>query len=300
MQLFKHLTANNIKLTPLQFKRELSMEAYIIENSEILILDNDNLSEVEIIEDELTIKSGRNSKNTDGRIDLLALYNENTYGIIELKLGELNNTHLDQLKDYIKEKDQILKIISNDDNQNITDEIKWIGILVGTSINSELQIKINSGYLIQDSIPVAALVINRYRGDDNQIYVLTESYFNNISRKFDKTQYKFNGELYGKGRLVLAIIKKYIEDNLNITYSELETIFPKSLQGSFGVISTLKDAEDVYNSTERKRHFIKPNEIINLNDNTKVAISTQWGIGNIDNILKKAIELNYKIDKINL
>ncbi len=298
MQLFKHLTANNIKLTPLEFKRELSMEAYIIENSEILILDNDNLSDVEIIEDELTIKSGRSSKNTDGRIDLLALYNENTYGIIELKLGEINNTHLDQLTDYIKEKDQILKIISDSNDQNITDEIKWIGILVGTSINSELQSKINSGYLIEDSIPIAALVINRYRGVDNQIYVLTESYFNNISRNFDKTQYKFSGELYGKGRLVLAIIKKYIEDHENVTYSELKTIFPKNIQGSYGVISTLEDAEKIYSRTKKKRHFIKPGEIINLDDNTKIAVSTQWGKGNIDNIIKKAKELNYAVEKI--
>lgn len=46
MQLFKHLTANNIKLMQYNFLRELSMEAYLIENKNVLILDNDNFSDI--------------------------------------------------------------------------------------------------------------------------------------------------------------------------------------------------------------------------------------------------------------
>ncbi len=74
MQLFKHFTANDIELEPFPFRRELSMESYLIENESVLSLDNDIFSEVEIIEVELTIKEGRSSQNTDGRIDILATY----------------------------------------------------------------------------------------------------------------------------------------------------------------------------------------------------------------------------------
>ncbi len=75
MKLYTHLTANNIKLQEMPFIRELSMEAYLIENEDVLSLDEENLSDVEIIDSELTIKFGRKSKDSDGRIDLLALYN---------------------------------------------------------------------------------------------------------------------------------------------------------------------------------------------------------------------------------
>ncbi len=297
MKLFKHLTANDIKLSRFDFKRELSMEAYLIENSDILILDDDIFSEVEIIDDELPIKKGR--KTTDGRIDLLALYNENTYGIIELKKDELSDAHLDQLTDYMKEKEQIFEIIKQKNNPETKEEIKWIGILVGTSITDKLKTKIEAGHVIDDSIPVAALVINRYRGEDNQIYVLTETFFKNISKKYDRTKYMFLGQIYGKNRLVLAVIKKFIEDNPNISYSELKNIFPNKIQGSqYGVFTNIDDANSIINKTQHKRHFVKSNEVITLKDNTIIAVCTQWGIQKIGKFLEKAKELNYKIDKI--
>ena len=52
------------------------------------------------------------------------------------------------------------------------------------------------------------------------------------------------------------------------------------------------------NKSGYKRHFLKPDEIIELND-TKIVVSTQWGIGNIDNFIQNAKNLNYEInDKI--
>jgi hypothetical protein len=59
MKIYKHLTANAINLVPFDFLRELSMEAYLIENPMVLTLDNDGFEDVEILEDELTISSGR-------------------------------------------------------------------------------------------------------------------------------------------------------------------------------------------------------------------------------------------------
>jgi hypothetical protein len=56
MQIFRHFTANDVQLEPFPFKRELSMEAYIIENERVLGLDSDTFSNVEIIETELTLK----------------------------------------------------------------------------------------------------------------------------------------------------------------------------------------------------------------------------------------------------
>ncbi len=52
----------------------------------------------------------------------------------------------------------------------------------------------------------------------------------------DKTRYMFNGNVYLKNKLVLAIVKDYVLKNQAITCNELKMIFDKSLQGSIGVV----------------------------------------------------------------
>ena len=67
------------------------MESYLVENEGVLALDNDTFSDVTIIQEELTLKQGRSSKDTDGRIDILLTYSNEYIGVVELKLGELND-----------------------------------------------------------------------------------------------------------------------------------------------------------------------------------------------------------------
>ncbi len=260
---------------------------------DVLILDDDELSSIEILEAELPVKGGRIRKNTDGRIDLLARYGESTLGVLELKLGELNQDHLDQLEEYLNETQQIERLIENDIEKN---DLKYIGVLVGKAIDKDLAEKISAGYLIKESIPVAALTLKRYRGQDNNIYVITDTYFKNTSKKFDKTRYLYNREEHGKNRLVLAVMKKHVESNPDITYSQLESIFPRSLQGSWGCFDTIERAEEIYSTSGYRRHFSKPEEIIQLKD-ARIAVSTQWGIGNITKFIQKARSLNYQISE---
>jgi hypothetical protein len=42
MKLYTHLSANNISLERIDFKRELVMEDYLIENENVLQLDEDD------------------------------------------------------------------------------------------------------------------------------------------------------------------------------------------------------------------------------------------------------------------
>lgn len=53
-QIFKHVTAGGIHLEPMDFQRELAMEAYLIENKDVLTLDPKFLNSVEIIDTEMT------------------------------------------------------------------------------------------------------------------------------------------------------------------------------------------------------------------------------------------------------
>jgi hypothetical protein len=294
MQIHKHLTANNIQLEPMPFLRELSMAAYLIENEGVLALDSEVFSNVEIVETELALKQGRKSKDTDGRIDILATYSKEYIGVIELKYGELAQIHLDQIEDYLEQTNQILKQYPNLIDQALAEDPKWIGLLVGSSIARDLSHKLTEGYLSRQNIPIAALTINRYRGGDGQVYVVTDTYINSKKSSKDYTQYSFEGKTFGKGRLVLAVVRKYVEDHPEISYAELMKAFPKELQGSYGVIGLKDEADKIYASAQIRRYFTKPDEIIQLKDAT-ITVSTEWGSRNIEKFLPVAKKHGYKI-----
>jgi hypothetical protein len=90
-------------------------------------------------------------------------------------------------------------------------------------------------------------------------------------------------------------MKHHIENNPELSFSSLESQFPKSIRGGDGVFSTIVDANKRYSLSGRKRHFISPEDIINLQDST-IAISSQWGAGNIESFISVAKELGYKIN----
>lgn len=293
MRIYRHLTANDVRLEPFPFKRELSMEAYLIDNEGVLALDDDVFTNVEIVDAELSLKQGQKNKDTDGRIDILATYSQEYIAIVELKLGQLEQVHLLQIEDYLLERAQLLaqypSILSTDSVPNP----KWIGVLIGASIESVLAEKLRQGYLTSQGIPIAGLTVQRFRGSDGSVLVTTDSYFKRPASK-DTTQYLFEGQKLGKGRLVLAIVKRHVEANPSITFAELEKVFPKSCQGSVGVIATVDQANHIYSTSGRKRHFLDPEELIQLQD-VVAAVSSQWGTGNIDRLLKRSGELGYKV-----
>jgi hypothetical protein len=301
MRILKHFTANEVKFSPMPFKRELSMEAYLIENEDILALDNtdDVFSDVTIIQEELTLKHGRKSKNTDGRIDILVKYASDEYvGVVELKLGQLKEIHLNQLEDYLLKKDEILQLYRDQSNSDDTlnSDPNMIGILVGTSINADLAKKISNGCKARDSgAPIAALIVERFKGEDGIIYVTTDTYFKKPVPSKDRTKYQFNNNTIGKGRLVLEVIKQHVQNKANISYAELEKDFPKNTQGSLGVFSTHDRAIQIQELWGHRRHFLKPEELIKLADNTTIAVCNQWGVDNIDDFIKVAEGLGHTV-----
>ncbi len=289
MKIFKQVTANNIELTPYPFKKELAMEAYLIENEEILALDNDNFTEVAVLDEEIALKKGR--RDRDGRIDILTSYGAEYLSVIELKLHQINSSTLFQLESYLDQKDQILEV-----HNYWQEEVppKWIGVIVGTSISAELQEKLSAGYKYND-IPIAGIVLNRYRSPDNQIFVVSDTYFSyNYSEK-DYSKFLYKGQAFNKGRLVNEVVRDYVEQKPSTPLSNLQEVFPKHIQGSFGVFDKLARAEEIYYGTGHKRHYIKPTETINLADGEVIATCNQWNPINIAAFIEKAREIGYII-----
>lgn len=298
MQAFSHFTANDVQLKPFSFRSELLMGAYLIENKGVLALDRETFKEVQIVRAELTLKQGRGERG-DGRADLIATYSQEVnsqeyIAIIELKLGELTETHLKQLEDYLKEKNQILDL-------NILDpELialpKWIGVLVGSSIELGLAKKISDGYITDSGIQIAALTIQRFRSEkEGNVYVTTDTYFKGSISSKDTSKYVFNGTPLRKGRLVLEVIKHHVGLNPDSKFADLESVFPKSCQGRLGVFTTVENANEIYDQSGYRRYFNKPEELVKLSEDCTIAICSQWGIDNIDKFIQQAIKLGYKI-----
>ena len=118
---------------------------------------------------------------------------------------------------------------------------------------------------------------------------------NTIVNSRQYTKYRFNNRIFGKGRLVLAVIQSYCSENQDISFNELEMHFPKHLQGSHGVFAPLHNAKLIADSTGHKRHFIKENEIISIKDG-EIAVCTEWGAGNIDSLINTALSLGFEIE----
>ena len=290
MKIFKQVTANNIELSPYPFKKELAMEAYLIENEEILALDNDNFTEIAVLDEEIALKKGR--RDRDGRIDILTSYGAEYLSIIELKLNQINDSTLNQLENYLDQKEQILEL-----GKYWNEEIKpkWIGVVVGTSISADLQEKLNNGYKYND-IPIAGIVLNRYRSSDNNIFVVSDTYFSYKYSEKDYSKFNYKNKAYNKARLVNEIVRDFVDLNPTTTFSELKEIFPKQIQGSFGVFDKLSRAEEIYINWGHKRHYIKPTEIINLGDGEIIATCNQWNPHNIADFIKNAEKLGYEIE----
>ncbi len=289
MYLHKHISANNVSISPFPFQREIAMEAYLIENPSVLSMETDGFNEIDILKCEVTLLDGRLDRNSDGRIDILAKYGQEYLAVIELKLGELTETHLSQLESYLKERKQILQKFPDIWDITVGNHPKWIGVMIGATISPDLMLKIRKGYYFENDIPIAALTINRYKGKDGNVYVVTDTYFVDKVKNKDYTKYIFNGQKYGKGKLVLAVIKDYVEKNPAITFSQLKAKFPDKLQGR-ETFTTEQDAK----LKRDKRNFIEPGELIALADGT-IAVSTEWGLANIEPFLIQCDKLNIDI-----
>ncbi len=109
----------------------------------------------------------------------------------------------------------------------------------------------------------------------------------------DLTKYKFNGGEYGKGPLVLAVIKKYVEDKPKTTIQNLAKAFPPELLFRFGIFQEMKEAHKISNG--RPRYFLKPEQIIKLKDGKSVAVCNQFTSETIKPFLKAAKENGYSI-----
>ena len=116
----------------------------------------------------------------------------------------------------------------------------------------------------------------------------------------DFSTYQLDGEQYGKAKLVLAVIKKYVKEEKPLNFKELQDAFPDKLQGAKGVVRLYGNVSDKDKGIGgQKRYFVDANDVVKLDSGEEVVVCTQWGVGNIDNFIKHVENtVGYDIDKV--
>ena len=120
---------------------------------------------------------------------------------------------------------------------------------------------------------------------------------------YDYTKYVLNGSNpLGKNEFVLAVVKEYLEQHPEKTYKELEDVFKPQFQlggnridstkgsNGLGVIRSLSFIER--KGYESKRYH---EETLLSSDKIPFKVCTQWGIGNIGNMVELARRLGYEV-----
>ena len=109
----------------------------------------------------------------------------------------------------------------------------------------------------------------------------------------NNNKFKFNGEEFGKGPLVRAVVAQFVADNPGINYKKLKEAFPDDLLKRFGICQDVEKAREI-SGAKYDRYFFKEEQVIKVKDK-KVVVCNQFTSDNIKPFLKVAKELGYKI-----
>ena len=296
--MYKQASSNNITLDPYPFPSELGMEAYLMDNPSILKLDDRKYGKPQIIECEMSIGKCTNRK-TRGRIDMVVRYDEDLFGILELKKHALDKDTLFQLCDYLAEREKIVEAINQSDAVEVDldpENVKFVGGLVGGYIDDELRkempitdLKNNNllkehprqqtiaGYTDQ----ISAITLERFRNPHTCEIVVLSTPIVKTSVK-DTTKYQIDGEgRYGKAKLVHEIVKRYVKQHPEASIDRLEKIFPTPrLIRTLGVFAEAQVAKK-----RADRYYADRKMLIALGDGVKIATCNQWAKESIDEFI---------------
>lgn len=191
-------------------------------------------------------------------------------------------------------------------------KINYVGAnLVDTKENPyyvDSCVKLNGGYWVNVS-PRPQIVakqikkICEYLDMEVSIVMESEDIFDEyriVSKP--RAMFSLNGGVpLNKRQTVLETIRLYIKSHPTATFEQLESTFPKELQGSYGVITPISiiksRIQDGYDDIHR--YYLDRDKILCSSDGVEFAVCHEWGsqFANFQKHIKKI--LNWSIDKIN-
>lgn len=298
MYIEKMMSINGIALESYPFEREVFLEGFLTEHLNHISPPGYEASGLDPV-NQIQIKGG-GPGDSDGRIDLafeLAAEESNTWVLAELKVWKLTVAHLNQLLRYLAQDNQLVKGIQNRLGRDVSPR-RWIGVLVGESIEADLAaalvngtwttlpgVELPPGFENRQDVEIGAAVIQRFRErGSNAVYVMADKYFlaepsGNTRRDYSKFSFDEGTNWYGAGKFVREYIKDYCRRMQPKEMAELAKVFPKALQGNFEVVASEDKVRD---------HSRYTSEVYELGMGGYV-VCTQWGYANGSGNLAKFI-----------
>lgn len=138
-------------------------------------------------------------------------------------------------------------------------------------------------------------------GQQSYYVLVKQARSKNGSNGRDNTKYSIDGgtNYFGKNRIVREIIIRYLELHPKMTYRQLEQIFPDEMQGSYGVVRSLDELNEMEHDSKdlATRYLMKEEELLTTADGVRFAVCNQWGAYNIPNIFRLMKKWGWNIIK---
>lgn len=164
-------------------------------------------------------------------------------------------------------------------------------------INMSNDTKIEMLRQISDEMRLG-LVIKDETGSDVTFSVDSSSRSGN-KQPGKRTLYKLNGDgPYSKRELVLLAVTQYVMEHADLNYDQLERVFPKNLQGSYGVIRPMSWIEEKASVgfDHNNRYYTDSKDILTSADGIKFAVCKEWG-DNFSNFAHQVENLGWEISE---
>ena len=167
--------------------------------------------------------------------------------------------------------------------------------------------------LLEDLIGGCHLIIDYSREKGLDIHPATEDdlrpHINSslagsktTSYEQDRTKYSFNGgPALPKRRCVLKVVQEYVKEHPNISFEELQRVFPDSYAGGgYYVVGKYETIQRKYDTMSEfgRRYFIEEDDVIVLADGTRVVVTSQWGATRFETFLGLAKRLYPNIEPV--
>lgn len=185
-------------------------------------------------------------------------------------------------------------LVSADFSKELTTSVMWLN-----ERNLDIRCVRLIPYKHQEQILVdVQQIIPLPEVESYQVKIKQQSEERREARKSSKdyTRYLFHGDEFNKRKLVLAVIRHWVEINKPNSISEVLQAFPQEIR-SGGLFVPEQEAKGIYNRQGIYRHFLGDDEVLEFIDSTRYAISNQWGKGNIEKFIGQAKKLGYEIDE---
>lgn len=143
-------------------------------------------------------------------------------------------------------------------------------------------------------IKIVLKEITEYSNSVQEAYSPMSYVPNEISGKKDNTRFSLDGSAFlPKNKFALAVVRKYVQLHPDKTLEELLKVFPHHWRSGTGVICETSQISP--KQLQDGRYHTKPTEVLCSADGHQFAVTTQWNINTIQNMVNFAKSQGWEV-----